>query len=295
MVYSYLLTKENTTVAAAVKQLDKSFEKSRELYFYLLLLMSDLTDLQADRLDEAKNKYLPSAEELNPNTRFIDNAFIQQLQNNETFLKFKEDNKLSWKQDDIFLKVMLDRILHSEIYEKYMSAEKNSFADDCALWKDLMRQIILPSEDLAETLENKSVYWNDDLETMGTFAIKTIKRFEDKVDEPILPMYKDEEDGEFGRLLFTKSIAAREENDAMIDAMISNKWDSERIAFMDRVILDVAITEVKEFINIPTTVTLNEYIELTKYYSTPKSGSFVNGVLNNIIKDLKSRRIIVKD
>ena len=158
-----------------------------------------------------------------------------------------------------------------------------------------MRHVILPDEGLADILENKSVYWNDDLETMGTFAVKTIKRFEDKIADPILPMYKDDEDSEFGKTLFTKSVEMRTANDEIIDSLISSKWDSERIAFMDRVIMDVAITEVKEFISIPTSVTLNEYIEIAKYYSTPKSGSFVNGVLNNVIKDFKSRRVIVKD
>ena len=108
-------------------------------------------------------------------------------------------------------------------------------------------------------------------------------------------MYKDDEDSEFGRMLFEKSIAARIANDELIDATISSKWDAERIAFMDRVIMGVAITEVKEFISIPTSVSLNEYIEIAKYYSTPKSGSFVNGILNSVIKDLKARHIIVKD
>lgn len=295
MVYSYLLTKEETSLKDALKELDKSFEKAHELYFYLMQLMVDLTDLQARRLDDARNKYLPSYEDLHPNTRFIDNEFITTLRDNDTFKEYIEDNKLTWRNDDIFLKVMLERVIRSKEYEKYMSAESTDFASDCQFWKDLMRHVILPDEGLADILENKSVYWNDDLETMGTFAVKTIKRFEDKIADPILPMYKDDEDSEFGKTLFTKSVEMRTANDEIIDSLISSKWDSERIAFMDRVIMDVAITEVKEFISIPTSVTLNEYIEIAKYYSTPKSGSFVNGVLNNVIKDFKSRRVIVKD
>lgn len=295
MVYSYLLTKEETSLKDALKELDKSFDKAHELYFYLMQLMVDLTDLQARRLDDARNKYLPSYEDLHPNTRFVDNEFIATLRATEAFSDYIEENKLSWRNDDIFLKVMLERVTHSKEYEKYMSAENTDYARDCQFWKDLMRHVILPDEGLADILENKSVYWNDDLETMGTFTVKTIKRFEDKVEDPILPMYKDNEDSEFGKTLFTKAVEMRAANDEIINAMISGKWDAERIAFMDRVIMGVAITEVKEFISIPTSVTLNEYIEIAKYYSTPKSGSFVNGILNNVIKDFKSRRIIVKD
>lgn len=295
MVYSYLLTKEETSLKDALKELDKSFDKAHELYFYLMQLMVDLTDLQERRLDDARNKYLPSEEDLNPNTRFVDNEFIKVLRENETFKQYVEDNKLTWANDDIFLKVMLERVTHSAEYEKYMAAQGTDFACDCEFWKNIMRHVILPDEGLADILENKSVYWNDDLETMGTFTIKTIKRFEDKNEDPILPMYKDDEDSEFGRMLFEKSIAARIANDELIDATISSKWDAERIAFMDRVIMGVAITEVKEFISIPTSVSLNEYIEIAKYYSTPKSGSFVNGILNSVIKDLKARHIIVKD
>ena len=295
MVYSYLLTKEETSLKDALKELDKSFDKAHELYFYLMQLMVDLTDLQARRLDDARNKYLPSYEDLHPNTRFVDNEFIATLRANEAFSDYIEENKLSWRNDDIFLKVMLERVTHSKEYEKYMSAESTDYARDCQFWKDLMRHVILPDEGLTDILENKSVYWNDDLETMGTFTVKTIKRFEDKVEDPILPMYKDNEDSEFGKTLFTKAVEMRAANDEIINAMISGKWDAERIAFMDRVIMGVAITEVKEFISIPTSVTLNEYIEIAKYYSTPKSGSFVNGILNNVIKDFKSRRIIVKD
>ena len=122
MVYSYLLTKEETSLKDALKELDKSFDKAHELYFYLMQLMVDLTDLQARRLDDARNKYLPSYEDLHPNTRFVDNEFIATLRATEAFSDYIEENKLSWRNDDIFLKVMLERVTHSKEYEKYMSA-----------------------------------------------------------------------------------------------------------------------------------------------------------------------------
>ena len=295
MVYSYVLTKDETTLKDALKQLSKSFDKSYELYNYLLLLIVELTDLQDRRLDDAKNKYLPTEEDLNPNTRFIDNRLVDMLRNNQMLKDFVAENKFTWKDDDLFMKLLLDKILHSEIYEKYMADDDDSLAHDCELWKQLFKQVILPDDDFAQLLENKSVYWNDDLDIMGTFAIKTIRRFEEGEAEPILPMYKDAEDEDFGKQLFMKSIAAKEENDQLIDSFVTDKWDVERVAFMDRIVMDVCITEVKEFLSIPTSVSLNEYIEIAKCYSTPKSGIFVNGILNAIVRHLKAKRIIVKD
>ena len=295
MVYSYVLTKDETTLKDALKQLSKSFDKSYELYNYLLLLIVELTDLQDRRLDDAKNKYLPTEEDLNPNTRFIDNRLVDMLRNNQMLKDFVAESKFTWKDDDLFMKLLLDKILHSEIYEKYMADDDDSLAHDCELWKQLFKQVILPDDDFAQLLENKSVYWNDDLDIMGTFAIKTIRRFEEGEAEPILPMYKDAEDEDFGKQLFMKSIAAKEENDQLIDSFVTDKWDVERVAFMDRIVMDVCITEVKEFLSIPTSVSLNEYIEIAKCYSTPKSGIFVNGILNAIVRHLKAKRIIVKD
>lgn len=295
LLYSYFLTKEETTLRSALSQLAKSFDKSYELYNYLLLLMIELTDLQDRRLDDAKNKYLPTEEDLNPNMRFVENAFIAKLRDNETLSEYVSDNKLSWKDDDIFLKLMLDKIIHSEIYTEYMSAESTDFNKDCELWKQLLKTVILTDESLADILETKSLYWNDDLDTMGTFAVKTIRRFQEKEKEPILPMFKDEEDSEFGKRLFMKAVEEKQANDKLIDDFVTDKWDVERIAFMDRIIMDACLTEVKGFLSIPTSVSLNEYIEIAKFYSTPKSGNFTNGILNAIVRDLKAKRIIVKD
>ena len=295
MVYSYVLTKDETTLKDALKQLAKSFDKSYELYNYLLLLIVELTDLQDRRLDDAKNKYLPTEEDLNPNTRFIDNRLAAMLREDKVLNDYVSENKITWKNDDVFMKLLLDKILHSEVYEKYMSDNEDSLAHDCELWKQLFKQVILPDDDFAQLLENKSVYWNDDLEIMGTFAIKTIRRFEEGEEEPILPMYKDRDDEEFGKQLFMKSVAMKDENDALIDGFVTDKWDVERVAFMDRIVMDVCITEVKEFLSIPTSVSLNEYIEIAKCYSTPKSGVFVNGILNAVVRDLKAKKVIVKD
>lgn len=295
LLYSFFLTKDDTTLKGALAQLSISFEKSYELYNYLLLLMIELTELQDRRLDDAKNKYLPSEEDLNPNMRFVENKFIEKLKTDDTLQDYISENKLTWKNDDIYLKLLLDKVVNSDVYKNYMSAESSDYEKDCEFWKQLMKQVILPDENLADLLEKKSVYWNDDLETMGTFTLKTIRRFAENEKNPVLPMFKDDEDRELGKRLFLKTIDQKEENDKLIDKYVTEKWDVERLAFMDRIIMDVCLAEIKGFLSIPTSVSLNEYIEIAKYYSTPKSGTFINGILNAIVRDLKAQKVIIKD
>lgn len=297
MLYSYLLTKEGKSVKEAEKELDKSLDKAYELYISILKFMIDLTELQDLRLDEARHKYLPTEEDMNPNTRFIDNKFIAKLKENKDLKAYLDENPVSWRDDIIFMKLILDKVLNSDIYEKYMSAEETTYADDCNLWKDLLKKVILVDDDFLELLESKSVYWNDDLSVMGTFVLKTIKQYASNPDTvTIQPKYKDEEDSEFGERLFSCAVRENEENNHIIDKFIlKDLWDVERIAFMDRVVLGVGLSEVKNFDSIPTKVTMNEYIEIAKYYSTPKSSQFINGILNSAINYLKDSGRISKE
>lgn len=296
MMYSYLLTQEEKSFADAKKELKKSLEMAYRLYNYIFVLMVELTDMQDRRLDAAKNKYLPSEEDLHPNMKFVNNEFIKRLRSSNEYAEYQKENKLTWHDDDIFLKLLLDKILKSETYADYMSKPGNDFAADCELWRDLLKKVVFIDDDFIDQLESKSVYWNDDLETIGTFVLKTIKRFETGNGKAFMPMYKDEEDSLFGEQLFTKAVLGRDRCDNLINRFIvTENWDADRVAFMDRVVMDVAITEVLNYPAIPTRVTLNEYIEIAKYYSTPRSGQFVNGILNSIINYLKDERIIVKE
>lgn len=296
MLYSFTVAKGTKTLDKAKKELQVSLNKSYELYNALLQLTIDLTHEQDLRLDEAKHKFLPSPEDLNPNTRFVDNQFVEALKSNETFQKYVNDNNVTWHDDKIFLRLMLDKVLHSEEYQDYMSMEKTDYASDCEVWYQVMKKVILTDDDLLEHLENSSVYWNiDDLEIMGQFALKTIRRIADGYKRPISPKYKDEEDEGFGNLLFTKSVAQMKENDELIDQFVkTDRWDTDRLALMDRIVMCTALTEIKEFDSIPVNVSLNEYIELAKNFSTPRSGQFVNGILNAIVKHLRSEKVIVK-
>ncbi len=296
MLYSYFLTKKEKSVAEATKELSKSLDKAYELYISLLVLMIDLTTYQDSRLDQAKHKYLPSEEDLNPNTKFVENAFIEKLKNNKTLQEYQKDAHISWREDDIFLKLMLDKILNSDVYNEYMAEGKRDYKSDCELWRNLLKKVILKDEELVEVLEAKSVYWNDDLSIMGTFALKTIKQFETDETADIQKMYKDEEDSCFGEKLFLLAIRECEENNQLIDKFVqTDSWDTERIPFMDRVIIGVALSEIKNYDQIPLKVSINEYIEIAKYYSTPKSASFVNGMLNSTIQYLKKQGRIIKD
>ena len=206
------------------------------------------------------------------------------------------DNNITWRDDELFLRLLLFKVTGSEEYKTYMAMEKTDFASDCEVWLQIMKKVILPDDDLLEHIENMSVYWSvDDLDIMGQFVLKTIRRIEAGDKEPISPKYKDDEDSEFGEKLFSLAVQERAENDELINKYVrSERWDSGRIALMDRIIMCTALTEIKNFPSIPVNVTMNEYIELAKNFSTPHSGQFVNGILNAVVKSLREQGKIVK-
>ncbi len=282
----------------ANRGLTASLDKSYELYISLLQLMVDLTDLRARQLDEAKHKYLPTHDDLNPNMKFVENKFIELLRENPSFVAYKNETPIDWSDNDIMLRHLLDKIMESQAYTSYMETKETSFAADCELWINLFRNIILESDELAEAMEAMSVYWNDDLSIMGSFTLKTIKTYASAGGNQVnlSPKYKDEEDRRFGPLLFETVIRNQTEYRALIDeCLVGSTWDPERLAFMDIVILETAIAELIKFDSVPTLVTVNEYTEIANYYSTAKSGIFITGMLYSIISKLKNRKIIVKD
>ncbi len=296
LVYSYIMNRESKTMPAAKKELKQSFDKSYELYFSLFKLIIDLTDLQALRLDEAKHKFLPTEEDLNPNTRFIDNKLVEELRKCEPLQDYINEHNLTWRDDEIFLRLMLDKVLNSRLYQDYMDMAENDFALDCELWHQMLRRVILVDDDMLEFVESKSIYWGiDDLNIIGQFVMKTIRRFEDGVEQPILPMFKDEEDEEYCENLFMNAIKQFDVNKELIDSFVKqDNWDVERIAMMDRIIMCVALTEIKSFPSIPVNVSLNEYIEMAKNFSTARSGQFVNGILHSAVRHLKSEGLLMK-
>ena len=296
MLYAYMVSKDSMTLTTAKKELTKSLDKSYELYNALLKLMIELTDVQDLRLDEAKHKFLPTEEDLNPNMRFVENEFVKRLRADQTLADFVDDKKINWRDDELFVRLLLDKILRSEEYQEYMEMPKTSLVRDGEVWYQLMKKVVLPDENLLEHLQSMSVYYtDDDLQIMGQFVMKTIRRFEDEEAQPILPQYKNDDDSKFGEQLFSKAVAEMEENNSYIDQFVkTEKWDVERIALMDRVVMCTALTEIRNYPSIPVNVSLNEHIELAKDYSTPRSGQFVNGILNAVVNKLRADKVIIK-
>ena len=286
-----------TSFAQAKKSLNDSLEKAYELYHALLILPVYITDMERDRIENAKAKYCPSNHELNPNMRFVENAFVEAIRQNPDMEEYLKKHPFSWEEDYFMLKEITDKIKASEAYQKYMEAETSDFENDCELWRTLMRTVVLPSDALAEALEARSVYWNDDITIMGTFVLKSIKHFAQSQGKTVelLPIYKDEEDAKFGPELFLNAIKNKDLYREYIEKFINgNSWDPERIAFMDIVILTTAITELLKFPNIPMAVTMNEYVEIANYYCAPRSGQFINGVLYSIANYLRENGQLMK-
>ena len=288
ILYAYYQN-EGKNLEAAEKELFYSLSKAYDLYHYLLLLMVEVTRFADRRIDNRRNKLRPTEEDLNPNTRFIDNAFIAQLAQNKQLEEYSNNQKRTWEDEGEFIKRLFASIEESKAYQEYMSKDTLTYEDDRELWRKLYRSMIAQNEQIDEILEEQSLYWNDDKAIVDTFVLKTIKRFEPEngADQELLPEYRDEMDTEFARKLFRNAIAGAEPYRKMIAENTKN-WDVERIAFMDILIMQVALAEMFSFPSIPVSVTLNEYVEIAKMYSTPKSGSFINGMLDTIANKLKS-------
>ena len=295
IVYSWYQN-SNNSLRNAEKELLEGFQKSYDLYFYLLLLMVKITDMYEERVEMKKNKFLPTEEDLHPDTHLIDNKFIKQLRNNQNLNKYLSERPLDWSDNDTFVRNLLDAILNSEEYKSYASIAAPSYAEDKDFWRKIFKQYIYLNEELEDILEDESIFWNDDIETVETFVLKTIKQFseENGDKQPLLPMFKDEEDKQYALKLLDETIMNEKKYRALIEKH-TEKWDFDRIAFMDMIIMQVAIAEIYSCESIPTSVTLNEFIDIAKSYSTPKSGTFVNGILDAIVNEAKSQHIIFKN
>ena len=280
----------------AEKELFFSLSKAYDMYNYLLLLMVEITKQAERKQSAAKSKLLPTAEELYPNTKFVDNRFIAQLEVNKQLLEFSETQKKTWENESEFVKSLCETIMDSDIYKEYMASETSSYEEDRELWRKLYKRIIFNNEELDQVLEDQSLYWNDDKEIVDTFVLKTIKRFEEEngAKQDLLPEFKDEEDQDFARRLFRRTILNADYYRHLISENTRN-WDLDRVALMDIIIMQIALAEILSFPNIPVSVTLNEYVEIAKLYSTPKSGSFINGTLDGIVNALKKENKLTKN
>jgi transcription antitermination protein NusB len=286
----------NKNIDSGEKELLFSLSKAYDLYNYLLSLMVAIKNYALQRIEFGKSKHVQTEEDKNPNTRFVDNMFIAQLESNKQLNDFNANAKRNWSNEEEFLKGLFEQIAASNTYQLYMINDKPTYESDREFWRKIYKDFIYKNETLDDILEEQSLYWNDDKEIVDTFVTKTIKRFDPKngANQPLLPEYKDEEDRDFALRLFRCTIMNGDDFRRMISENTKN-WDLKRIAFMDVVIMQTAIAELITFPNIPISVTLNEYLEIAKYYSTPKSTGFINGTLDAIIKKLQHTGRITKE
>lgn len=286
----------NRSVQNAEKTLMSGLQKSYDLYFYLLQLMVVLTRQYEIRIETKRNKFLPSEEDLHPNLHLVRNKFIRQLKENRKLKKMLSERPMEWDVYDVFLKKLLDDILASDTYLDYCAISTPTYDEDREFWRKTFKQFIYGNEALDDVLEEESIYWNDDIEIVQTFVLKTIKRFsqEKGTEQPLLPMFKDEEDKDFALKLLDDAIVNAAKYRKLIEKH-SEKWDFDRIAFMDVIIMQIALAEIATFDSIPVSVSLNEYIEIAKNYSTPKSGTFINGILDAIVQELRDQQRLFKN
>jgi N utilization substance protein B len=225
----------------------------------------------------------------------VDNKLIAQLRVNTQFNKYISTGKLSWANYQHIPRNLYSKMIASEIYEEYMSTVTHNYSSDKKFIISLITDLFLNSEDLQSNLEEQSIYWNDDLEYISTMIEKTLKKFKAESGEnmSLMPLFKNEEDEEFVKILFRKAIMNTKKSSELIDKNTTN-WEVDRIALMDILVMQLAITEILEFPEIPVKVTLNEYIEIAKYYCTSKSSTFVNGILDNIVKEIRQEGLLNK-
>ena len=270
----------------AEKELLFSLSKAYDLYNYLLGLIVAITQEERRRVDIATRRAEREGTET-PSQRFAFNKFATQLEENKQLNLFMEDKKMSWENDVEAVRKLCDQIEQSPLYQEYMMSDAEDYETDRELWRRIYRTLIQGNEDLDAILEEKSLFWNDDKEIVDTFVLKTIKRFDpaNKADQELLPEYDDTEDREYALKLFRSTILNADTYQRYMSET-SRNWNFSRLAYMDVVLMQIAIAEMLTFPNIPISVTINEYVDLAKLYSTPKSGGYINGMLDAIARHL---------
>ena len=301
VLYSNVIA-ENMSLAQAQSQLDIACEATRDLYMYMLGIISPLTKIARERIESAKLKFNPTAEELNPNMKFADNALAKLFESDVNFQKLLAKKKLSWDQYDILLKKVMTSVASKEYFAEYMASPKTSLKEDCRLFTRIFEEEFVDSEDLERILEDKSIHWNDDLAYALTWCCKTLKSMEKGESWKMPPLYQSdlisgpdvESDQAFVRKLMQSAFAGYERYFSMISESVTG-WEKERLFSTDVTLIVLGLAEACSFTTIPLKVTINEYVEISKFYGTQKSRSFVNGLLDRLIQSLAEEGKIVKE
>jgi len=286
--------KSSDDIEKEEKFLRQSIDNIKDLYLIMLTSMTEIRKKEIVFLDASSKKHLATPEEKNPNKKFVNNAVLQLLEENSSLNSALEKRKINnWSMNDDYILILLNSIKQSKLFEKYMSTNKTSFEEDKQFVIDMFTELIAPNEKLYEYLEDDKLTWIDDIPLVNTQIVKQLQQISEKSDFNVPKLYKDEEDKEFVSSLFRKTVL----NEVELAKQYIDKtpnWDADRIAEIDTIILKMAICEFFKFPSIPIKVTINEYLEIAKEYSTPKSSIFINGILDNLVKEFQTQNKIVK-
>ena len=291
----------NSTLEHAESQLDQACEATRDLYVYMLSVVPSLTQIAKDRIEAAKTKLRPTEEDLNPNMKFADNALAKLIAEDKDLNKLLAKKKFSWAQYDLILKKVMTSVASKEYFQEYMASQERSLAEDCKLFTKIFEEEFVDLEELEMMLEEKSLYWNDDLAYALTWCCRSFKDFAAGKNWSLISLYQSdmlegdgvESDKRFVHKLLQSSYAGYEKYSAMVAESVTG-WEKERLFSTDVVLIAMGLAEAVAFPELPVKVTLNEYVEIAKFYGTPKSRSFVNGLLDRLIAKLTEEGVIVK-
>ena len=283
--------------AAAEHELLLSLSRAYDLYNSMLLLMVELNRMALRMLEMRQSRAKRLGENSSMSAKFVENRFMLQLESNKQLREYRENQqRFDWADQEEYVRSLYSKIEESEFYQAYMNSSKDSYEEDREIWRLIYRHLICNNEELDAVLEEMDLYWNDDKVIVDTFVLKTINRFtaESTDDQPLMPEYKDSSDQEFAIRLLQKAIANKDYYYDLI-ASTTRKWDIKRVALMDRIILQLALAEIISFPGIPVSVSINEYVEIAKMYSTNKSGKYINATLDNIAKRLIEENKLIKN
>ncbi len=286
-LYEFFQDEEGLSVAAGERKLVKTIEGIYNLYLHELKTLTDMLRVAEDQIEHKRTKKLPSAEDLNPSLRFINNRFLKWLEGNSAFSRDIANHNVSWGDDREVIRKIFREFQKSDEYQNYMNGPDDSLLADKKIIKILYGKFLVQNETIHQLYEDRNMHWADDLDAAQMMVAKTLKSFNEEQDETSdLPdLLKDDSDIEFARILYRTAIKKSDTYGEMIHAK-ANNWEMDRIAVVDIILMKMALAELVSFNEIPVKVTLNEYIELSKEYSTPKSGNFINGILDKLKNEL---------
>ncbi len=296
LVYAFYQN-DGKTLDVAEKELKFSLSKAYELYKYLLSMLVDLKaygERRAESSAARAERLGTKIGGLSPDRQFADNKFLVQLADNKALGEYRE-KKQEWPEEPAFVKKLYTTMIESELYQNYLTKEDFSYEADRELIRKLYKTYVCNNEDFDSLLEEHSLYWNDDKEIVDSFVMKTIKRFKEDstAEQELLPDYAAVEDKNFAGTLFVETLKRAQEVRQLIRENSKN-WEFNRLAFMDVIIMQIALAEILTFPQIPLSVTFNEYLDIVKIYSTPKSAGYINGLLDHVVKSLKKKGELMK-